>query len=120
MVRNATKQVGAMEQNGPSAPYVALEFNDEGKQRFAAATASNIGKVIYIIMDEKVISAPVVQAAITDGQAVITGQFTGEGAESSPDVPAAGKSLPPFPPLLPPPGPLHTQCPRRRSDPAPA
>ena len=93
MVRNATKQVGAMEQNGPSAPYVALEFNDEGKQRFAAATASNIGKVIYIIMDEKVISAPVVQAAITDGQAVITGQFTGEGAEELASLIRAG-SLP--------------------------
>ncbi|MCI8703578.1 MAG: protein translocase subunit SecD [Anaerotignum sp.] len=93
MVRNATKQVGAMEQNGPSAPYVALEFNDEGKQRFAAATASNIGKVIYIIMDEEVISAPVVQAAITDGQAVITGQFTGEGAEELASLIRAG-SLP--------------------------
>lgn len=44
MVKSATKQVGSTSQNGPSVPYVSLEFNAEGKERFAQATADNIGK----------------------------------------------------------------------------
>lgn len=93
MVKDATKQVGATSQNGVSEPYVALEFNSEGKELFAQATAANIGKVIYIIMDESVISAPTVQAAITDGNAIITGQFSGESAEELASLIRAG-SLP--------------------------
>ncbi len=93
MVKDAYKQVGAADPNGPSLPYVALEFNEEGKQRFAEATQNNIGKVIYIVMDEEVISAPVVQTAITDGKAMITGQFGGEEAEELASLIRAG-SLP--------------------------
>lgn len=93
MVANATKQVGAIKQGGNAEPYVALEFNDEGKQLFAEATEANIGKPIYIVMDGEVISAPMVQAAITDGQASITGNFTGESAEELASLIRAG-SLP--------------------------
>lgn len=50
---------------------VQLQFTDEGAQKFATATAANIGKPIYIIYDGKVASAPTVQSAITDGNAVI-------------------------------------------------
>ena len=81
MVKDATKQVGSTSKNGASQPYVALEFNKEGTERFAEATSNNIGKQIYIIMDNEVISAPTVQTAITNGQAMITGSFTAEGAE---------------------------------------
>ena len=52
MVVNATKQVGATSKNGPSEPYVALEFSEEGKQLFAEATKANIGKTIQIVMDD--------------------------------------------------------------------
>lgn len=93
MVKNATKQVGATTQNGPSAPYVSLEFNDEGAQRFAQATADNIGKKIMIVMDKTVVSAPTVQTAITDGKAIITGSFTGQEAENTAALIRAG-SLP--------------------------
>ncbi|WP_304507735.1 protein translocase subunit SecD [Anaerotignum sp.] len=93
MVKDATKQVGATSKNGPSVPYVSLEFNDEGKARFAEATKENIGKKIMIVMDNEVISAPTVQTAITDGNAMITGQFTGEGAENLASLIRAG-SLP--------------------------
>lgn len=93
MVKNASKQVGATSKNGPSVPYVSLEFNDEGKERFAQATSDNIGKTIMIIMDASVISAPTVQAAITDGKAIITGNFTGESAENLAALIRAG-SLP--------------------------
>ena len=50
---------------------VQLQFTEEGAQKFATATAANIGKPIYIIYDGKVASAPTVQRAITDGNAVI-------------------------------------------------
>ncbi len=93
MVKDASKQVGATDANSPSQPYVALEFNEEGTERFAEATAANIGKPIYIVMDTEVISAPTVQAAITDGQAIISGNFTGEEAEQLASLIRAG-SLP--------------------------
>ena len=93
MVKEASKQVGAMDPNGPSVPYVALEFNEEGTQRFAEATAANVGKPIHIVMDESVISSPVVQTAITDGKGMISGDFTGESAEELASLIRAG-SLP--------------------------
>ena len=93
MVADATKQVGAIKQGCNAEPYVALKFNDEGKQLFAEATAANIGKPIYIVMDGEVISAPMVQSAITTGEASITGSFTGESAEELASLIRAG-SLP--------------------------
>lgn len=93
MVVNATKQVGATSKNGPSEPYVALEFSKEGKQLFAEATKANIGKTIQIVMDDEVISSPMVSAEITDGNAIITGNFTGESAEQLASLIRAG-SLP--------------------------
>ena len=71
MVKDATKQVGSTSKNGASQPYVALEFNKEGTERFAEATSNNIGKQIYII----------------------TGSFTAEGAEQLASLIRAG-SLP--------------------------
>ena len=50
---------------------VQLQFTEDGASKFATATAANIGKPIYIIYDGKVASAPTVQNAITDGNAVI-------------------------------------------------
>lgn len=93
MVADATKQVGATQKGVNAEPYVALKFNDEGKQLFAEATAANIGKPIYIVMDGEVISAPMVQSAITTGEASITGSFTGESAEELASLIRAG-SLP--------------------------
>lgn len=59
---------------------VALKFNDEGKDLFAKLTAENIGKVLAIILDGKVIQTPVIKDSITDGTAIITGSFTPEQA----------------------------------------
>jgi protein-export membrane protein SecD len=59
---------------------VLLQFNSQGKDLFAKVTRDNIGKVLAIILDGKVIETPVIQDAITDGTAQITGSFTPEQA----------------------------------------
>lgn len=64
------------DQFGRDAPVVALEFDQEGAKIFAELTTSHIGKQIPIYLDGEVISSPVVNTAITDGNAVITGAGT--------------------------------------------
>ena len=93
MVADARKQVGQVSQSGVSQSYVSLEFTEEGKQLFAQATKDNIGKQIAIVLDDEVVSAPVVNAEITDGNAMITGNFTPEEAERTASLIRAG-SLP--------------------------
>lgn len=55
---------------------VRLEFNDEGKDLFSDITTKNVGKRIAIFLDGQVLSAPTVQNPITDGTAIISGDFT--------------------------------------------
>lgn len=52
---------------------IMLTFNDEGKEQFSTLTAGSIGKKIAITVDSMVYTAPVVQAEITEGRAIITG-----------------------------------------------
>lgn len=69
--------------NGQADSYeVALTLNDEGAKKFADATGRNIGKQIAIIYDGVITSAPVVNDAITGGQASITGQFDIDEAQN--------------------------------------
>lgn len=63
-----------MSQSGK--PEVGIEFDAEGAKLFAQLTKDNVGKQIAIFLDGQVISAPTVQTQITDGKAVITGDFT--------------------------------------------
>lgn len=63
-------------------PQIGLEFNEEGAAIFAKLTGENIGKVIGIFLDGTPISLPVVNDAIKDGKAVITGNFAIEEARS--------------------------------------
>jgi len=66
---------------------VALELSPEGSSKFAEATAELAGSStpISIWMDNTMISAPSVNSAITDGNAVITGNFTQETAKKLAD-----------------------------------
>ena len=59
---------------------VHLTLNDSGKEAFkeATTTAKETGGRISIWMDDEEISAPTVSAVIADGQATISGSFTGE------------------------------------------
>jgi len=90
-VANATK--ATYNQNGAAQVVVSLEFDDVGKEAFKKATTENVGKRIFILLDNNIISAPTVNTAITDGKAVIEGNFTVEGAEELAALIRAG-SLP--------------------------
>lgn len=59
---------------------VVLELNAEGKDKFATATANNIGKPIYILYNGETIMQPTVSTAITEGTATISGMGTVEEA----------------------------------------
>lgn len=59
---------------------VSLEFNSEGATLFENATARLVGKQLAIVLDNVVISAPVVQDRISGGRAQITGRFTTDEA----------------------------------------
>lgn len=56
-------------------PIVVLQFNDEGKELFKQLTEESQGKRIAIYLDDEIISAPVVNDVIRDGQAIISGSF---------------------------------------------
>jgi len=57
-------------------PQVSIQFDDEGAELFGELTKNNINKQIAIFVGGELISAPVVNEAITGGQAVINGQFS--------------------------------------------
>ena len=64
----------------PTKPVVALELTDVGTSKFAAATQANLGNVISIWMDDVMLSAPTVNAVITNGQAIIDGMANADEA----------------------------------------
>lgn len=66
------------DQNGR--PAVNFRFNAQGGAAFGRYTAENIGSPFAIVLDEEVISAPVIQSHIPGGTGIITGNFTVEEA----------------------------------------
>ncbi len=67
---------------GATSYVVELTMTEDGKTAFADATAANVGNVIEIVYDEQVISAPVVNEAIPDGTAIISGMADAEEAKN--------------------------------------
>ena len=63
-------------------PGVSLEFKDSGREKFAELTKQFINQPLAIIVDDSILTAPIIQSVITTGQAIITGQFTNEEAKS--------------------------------------
>ena len=61
----------SFDQNGQ--PAVDFRFNPQGAKRFGAYTAANIGQPFAIVLDNQVISAPVIRDAITTGNGQISG-----------------------------------------------
>ncbi len=57
-------------------PSVSIEFNDEGSKKFEEITSRNIGKPLAIVLDNDIVSAPMVNEKIVGGKAQISGGFT--------------------------------------------
>jgi preprotein translocase subunit SecD len=64
----------SFDQNGQ--PAVNFRFNTSGARRFGDYTAENIGSPFAIVLDDEVVSAPVIQSHIPGGSGIITGNFT--------------------------------------------
>jgi preprotein translocase subunit SecD len=61
-------------------PVVNIRFNSLGAKKFADVTRANVGKPFAIVLDKKVLTAPVIRTAILGGAAEISGNFTTESA----------------------------------------
>ena len=66
----------SFDQNG--SPAVSFRFNTTGARAFGDYTAENIGQPFAIVLDDEVISAPVIQSHIPGGSGIITGRFSVE------------------------------------------
>lgn len=57
-------------------PIVTFRFNNNGARRFGQATQQNVGRPFAIVLDNEVISAPVIREPILGGSGQISGTFT--------------------------------------------
>ncbi|MGN6285958.1 MAG: protein translocase subunit SecD [Afipia sp.] len=57
-------------------PIVSFRFNTSGARKFAIATTENVKQPFAIVLDNEVISAPIIQEPITGGSGQISGNFT--------------------------------------------
>ena len=64
-------------------PVIALEFDEEGREIFAAITQDNVGEVLAIFLDNYPLAMPRINTPILDGRAVMTGGFDLEGAKQT-------------------------------------
>lgn len=62
-------------------PVVSFRFDTVGGKRFGKVTTANVNKLFAIVLDNKVISAPVIREPILGGSGVISGSFTVQGAQ---------------------------------------
>lgn len=57
-------------------PMISFELNSQGAKEFAQISRDNIGRAFAIVLDNKVLTAPVIQSVIPNGRGQITGNFT--------------------------------------------
>ncbi len=61
-------------------PVVTFRFNTSGARKFGLVTQQNVGRPFAIVLDDEVISAPVIREPILGGSGQISGNFTVQGA----------------------------------------
>ena len=61
---------------------VAIEFTPKGRQKFADFTRKNVGEILAIVLDGKILSAPTIEEPILTGSAVVRGKFTSQEAQT--------------------------------------
>ncbi|HMU92961.1 MAG TPA: protein translocase subunit SecD [Anaerolineales bacterium] len=74
----------AVVQRDPSSGQIAIAFtlDSDAADVFSEYTSSHVGQYLAIVLDKRVISAPRINQAITDGQGQISGGFTQESAQT--------------------------------------
>lgn len=78
-VKSAEAQV-YQDNNGEAQYVVSLELTDEGAKTFEEITTTYLNQTVSIWMDDIMLSAPTVQATISNGKAQISGSFTADEA----------------------------------------
>jgi preprotein translocase subunit SecD len=63
-------------------PIITFRFNQSGARKFGRFTQANVGRPFAIVLDDKVLSAPVIQTAILGGTGQISGNFTVDSANA--------------------------------------
>lgn len=80
-VKSARARTATDRETNATTYLVELNLTDEGAEKFAEATAANVGKSIAIIYDGEMVSSPTVKSAITGGQAQIDNMESYEAAD---------------------------------------
>ncbi|MBI5003657.1 protein translocase subunit SecD [Candidatus Kaiserbacteria bacterium] len=80
-VQHAALQFGNGSSALPSEATVALTFDSAGAKIFSDLTTAHVGDQLAIFLDGNMLSAPVIQTAINDGTAIISGHFTPDEAK---------------------------------------
>ena len=62
-------------------PDVNFTLNRDGAERFGRVTGANIGKLLAIVLDNRVFSAPEIHGQITDRGQITGGNFTPQSAQ---------------------------------------
>lgn len=93
-VRAITERVEVTSGRTPerkAVPAIEIAFTNAGRKRFAEVTKSLNGKQIGVVMDGKLVAAPIVREAILGGTVTLTGGFTKEAAKALAAKVNAGK-----------------------------
>jgi protein-export membrane protein SecD len=81
MLERASAQFGALSPASPPQWYISFQVRPEFQAQFAEYTGARIGEPMAIVLDGLVLSAPIIEARLSDG-GVITGSFTEEEART--------------------------------------
>lgn len=63
-------------------PIITFRFNQQGARKFGRFTQEHVGQPFAIVLDDKVLSAPVIQTAILGGTGQISGNFSVDSANT--------------------------------------
>ena len=72
-------------------PQINMRMNRSGSRQWQKVTGENIGKSVAVVLDDYVYSFPVVNAEISGGSSVISGDFTLDEAQDLANILKAGK-----------------------------
>ena len=82
VITGAGLETASVTRSQAGAYEISFILKSDSTNVFAEYTTANRGKFLAIVLDKQVVSAPTINDPITDGQGVITGQFTQEEAQT--------------------------------------